>query len=150
MTPESSAAGFDSLSALGIDAITASTTGHANWLEGVLRQLEAIRELPKGWDSHGGDAVRGDIVAAAQTLARSLARYPQVPRPLVCPTSAGGVQFEWEADGAYLEIHFEGPTEAECYFESQSPPTEKEFTFHDGDDLGGLIKYISSVRGSSD
>jgi hypothetical protein len=145
MPPESSAAGFDSLAALGIDAIASSASGHANWLEGVLRQLEAIRKLPNGWDSYGGDAIANDIVTAAEKFAKNLARHPQVPRPIVSPTSAGGVQFEWEANGTYFEVYFEEATEAHCYFESPSPPTEKEFTFRDGDDLHSLVKLMPGV-----
>jgi hypothetical protein len=148
MTPEPSAADIERFAALGMDAVTASATGRANWLEGVLRQLEAIRTLPKGWDSHGGDAVCGDAITAAETLARNLACYPQVPRPIVSPTSAGGVQFEWEADGAYFEVHFDRPAEAQCYFESQSPPAEKEFTYSHGDNLYSLVKLVPGVGGS--
>jgi hypothetical protein len=55
------------------------------------------------------------------------------------------VQFEWEASGSYFEVYFEEPTEAHCYFESPSPPTEKEFTFRDGDDLSRLVKLVPGL-----
>jgi hypothetical protein len=148
MSTESSAAGFDRPPTVEVDAITAGAACRGGWLADVLGQLDAIRKLPGGWDSHGGEPIHGEIVAAAEKLAKCLARFPEVPRPHVRPTAAGGVQLEWDVSGAYLEIHFEEPTEAQCYFESQSPPSEKEFTFHDGDDVSVLAKFAARVSGS--
>jgi hypothetical protein len=129
-------------------ALAASTTGRSDWLAQVLDQLDAIGQLPSGWDSHGGDAIDGQIVAAAVKLVRNLARFPEVPRPHVAPTNAGGIQFEWEANGTYFEIHFEKAVDAYCYLESESPPLEKEFTFRDGDDMSILTECVSRVTGS--
>jgi hypothetical protein len=143
-----STAGFDHPASVKIDAIPASTAGRGTWLTEVLSQLDAIGKLPKGWDSCGGDAIKPELVAAAGALAKSLARFPEVPRPHVSPTSAGGVQLEWEAGGAYFEVHFEEPSEAQCYFESQFPPSEKEFSLHDGDDVSIVANYASRAGGS--
>jgi hypothetical protein len=143
-----STAGFDHPPSVEINAIPPSIGGGGTWLVDVLGRLEAIGKLPKGWDSYGGDAIKPEIVTAAGTLAKSLARFPEVPRPHVSPTSVGGVQLEWEASGAYFEIHFEEPGEAQCYFESEPPPCEKEFIFHDGDDVSVLAQYASRACGS--
>jgi hypothetical protein len=126
--------------------VVLSLRGDCTWLADVLRRLEAIRNLPSGWDSNGGAAIDEDILAAAERLATNLARFSQVPPPVISPTSAGGIQFEWEANGAYFEVHLEESTEAQCYFESQSPTAEKEFTFHDGDDVRILAKYAARVN----
>jgi hypothetical protein len=147
MTPESSTAGFDHASTTDVN-LDFSSAGVCTWLADVLRQLDAIRNLPSGWDSHGGDAIAAEIIAAAERLARNLARFSQVPRPVVSPTSAGGIQFEWDANGAYFEVHLEDSTEAQCYFESQSPTAENEFTFHDGDDVDILARLAARVSGS--
>jgi hypothetical protein len=148
MSTESSNTGFDRPPTVEVDAITAGAAGRGGWLTDVLGQLDAIRKLPGGWDSHGGEPIRGEIVAATEKLAKSLARFPEVPRPHASPTAAGGVQLEWEAGGAYFEIHIEEPTEAQCYFERQSPPSEDEFIFHDGDDVSVLAKFAARVSGS--
>jgi hypothetical protein len=147
MASESSTTGFDHASTTDFEVIT-SSSGVCAWLADVLRQLDAIRNLPSGWDSHSGDAIDADIVAAAEKLATNLARFSQVQRPVVCPTSAGGIQFEWDANGAYFEVHIEDSTEAQCYFENQSPVTEKEFTFHYGDDVSTLARFAARVNGS--
>jgi hypothetical protein len=147
MSAESSASGFDHPPRFEVDVITGSITARSTWLTDILHQLDAIRELPQGWDSHGGDAIDAHIVSAAEKLAKDLARFPEIPRPLVCPTAAGGIQLEWESKDVYFEIHIEEAEEANCYFESQSPRSEKEFVFHDGDDVCILAKYVSQVRG---
>lgn len=129
------------------DAITTPSTTQSVWLAEVLRQLNAIRMLPDGWDSHGGDAIDSQIIAAAEELARSLAQFPSVPRPAVSPSTAGGVQFEWEKEGSYFEIHLEEPTQADCYFESKMDASERQFAFCDGDDVRKLVEYIDRVGG---
>ena len=65
--------------------------------------LASLAHLQDGWDSYGASAIdRRQLAAAARILATLL--QPGTPRASLVPTSRGGVQIEWHAEGIDLEI----------------------------------------------
>ena len=87
------------------------------WLGDAMRQLDAIQNLPDGWDSH--NASRPDSMAVhngAALLASLLEVDKRLPKPRIDPTPSGGVQFCWECGQRYLEIEIVDRDRAQFYF----------------------------------
>jgi hypothetical protein len=121
------------------------TFSRHGWLRAAMRQLDAIEDLPRGWDSHGGEPPDPAIVDAARTLIRSLRTGGDFPKPHINPTPSGGVQFEWENDSAYLEVEVDAEDHAKFFFQDGRRRHEYEGEVFCGgslDEIVGLLKNM--------
>src|SRR5437868_3246794 len=66
------------------------------WLPRVLRQLEAMRQVPENWDGYHAAAPRLEMIDAASRFIQCLVERFPVVKPYVTPTRVGGVLFAWE------------------------------------------------------
>ncbi len=73
------------------------------WFQRAARKVLALMSLEENWDSYGGRAVSLATARHAVQLLECLGDMG-VPAPRVVPTSAGGVQYEWDVDGVELEL----------------------------------------------
>lgn len=88
-----------------------------SWLGEAIRQLDAIENLPDGWDSH--EASRPDsalIRRGAALMASFLEADKRLPKPRIDPTPSGGIQFCWECGQQYLEVEILDRDRAQFYF----------------------------------
>lgn len=67
------------------------------------RALDALLELPNGWDSYGARRVDGERVKATLDLLLELL-CDDTPPPSCVPVSDGSVQLEWHTGGVDLEV----------------------------------------------
>lgn len=73
------------------------------WLYPLLKQLQELLQLGRNWDSYGGCPIEPKAVEVALRIAGDVLSAEASP-PTVVPTSQGGVQLEWHANGIDLEI----------------------------------------------
>lgn len=81
------------------------TAPSPRWFGSVIDRVQHLLSLPSGWDSYGSRP----IAVASAELALDVMSDPLfavLGAPTVVPTSTGGVQAEWYADGRSLEIEF--------------------------------------------
>ena len=99
------------------------------WVPPTLQTLGQLLTLPRDWDSYGGRAVDPACAWAAWQLLLLLMGEDS-PVPSLVPTSRGGVQIEWHAQGIDLEI--EVVTAQQFYVSFEDAQTaeawEKEMT----------------------
>jgi hypothetical protein len=113
-----------------------------DWLPEALRQLDAIEELPDGWDSRGGGRPNPSFVAAARKLLTALLKaMDDVPKPHIHPTPSGGVQFHWESSSLYFEIEVLDADTAQYYFLDRGKPTEAEGQVKLGGPLDEIVQF---------
>jgi len=117
--------------------------GRCGWLAEAARQLQAIANLPPGWDSYGALPPDIDKLKAGWRLLLRLCRVGDLPKPHINPTLAGGVQFEWEKGLRYFEIEVADDV---CYFWSD-PRGEAEGTIADGGPLDAIVDYVRRCVG---
>jgi len=79
-----------------------------SWSTGVLRQLNALVALPRGWDGYRAGPVRFDTANFALQLLES-ACGDETPCPQIIPGSDGDLQIEWHLPGGDVELHVAGP-----------------------------------------
>lgn len=88
--------------------------GHASpsWLVDVLDRLLAFAELQPGWDSYGAPSIATEAIDLATRFLQLLAdALPRLPRPMVVPTTHGGVQLEWNAANRAVGLEFRAGAE---------------------------------------
>lgn len=115
------------------------------WLYIARKQLDAIEDLPRGWDSHGADSPNPAIVEAARTLLRCLRSGGDFPKPHINPTPTGGVQFEWVSDSLYLEVDVDDDVHATFFFQDRNAGIEDEGEiFYEGS-LDEVVGHLNEM-----
>ncbi len=75
------------------------------WIFEVVQEVLSLLWLPKDWYSYGSNKVSFDIAKNVIQFLPSIL-LDQLPKPLVGPTSEGGIQIEWHNNGIDLESEF--------------------------------------------
>ncbi|MBI4603644.1 MAG: hypothetical protein HY721_16955 [Planctomycetes bacterium] len=124
----------------------------ADWLPHTFEQLDRVRNLPPGWDSHGAGPVEPAAVAAAKELLSSLVEELQwtgsnarVAKPSINPTPSGGVQLEWESGSRCLEVEVLRDHGARYFYQDSASRIEAEGELSVGAPLADLIRYLLKV-----
>ncbi len=119
----------------------------AGWLSEVVRQLHAIEQLPNNWDGSGGVSIEPQTVVAARSLIELVvANASKMDKPHISPTPAGGVQFDWDSGGRYLEIEVTDPKSARYFFEDRDGNCEAEGTILLGEPINQFVSYLRRVE----
>lgn len=123
-----------------------TSSRRATWMSAAERQLDAIENLPDGWDSHGGARPNRSIVGSGRSLLRTLAQADtRLSRPHICPTPSGGVQFQWESEPRSFEVELVDPLTANYYFVDRHAREEVDGAFRCGGLVDELIRFIRRV-----
>ena len=97
------------------------------WVGSVFPSIQEFLRLPKGWDTYNGVPLKLDTGMFALQILYDVMN-PRVPVPLVAPTSAGGIQFEWHQDGFELEFCVSAPYDCELSFRDHKTGEEGSFS----------------------
>ncbi|MCR4413234.1 MAG: hypothetical protein NUV77_12520 [Thermoguttaceae bacterium] len=119
--------------------------GVSLWLVDVQRQLDAIKRLPPGWNSHGAPAPNRQVVDSAEQLLKCLCAAGALPRPHVNPTPAGGVQFEWQSASRYFEIEVVAERAAQYLYCDDAAGVEKVGEVFEDEPLEEVLACIRLV-----
>ncbi|HLQ47074.1 MAG TPA: hypothetical protein VK137_20190, partial [Planctomycetaceae bacterium] len=103
------------------------------WQLSCLEQLNAVKTLPRNWDSYGSPPLSDVAYQQACQLIAAVA-VDQLPAPHAGPESGGAVQIDWQLGGRALEVHFlaDGTATAlqvehdEVIAETELPPSALE------------------------
>ena len=116
------------------------------WFDDANHQIEAIKRLPHGWDSHGAQPPNAAVVESGRLLLKQLAmNVPRVRKPSICPTRSGGVQFIWESEGRYFEIEVSDIDKACYFFEDLHASKIQERVVNAGGLLSEMIQILGRV-----
>ena len=105
------------------------------------QELDRLASLPANWDHEGAPRIDPGIIRAARRFAASL---PQdiAPVPAVVPSTAGNLQFEWNAGRRSLELEFESPTTVHYLKWDPTLGVEEEAAF----DIGETTRAVRLIR----
>ena len=95
------------------------------WLPPVIEEFMALLRLPPNWNSYGAQQIDPKTVQFALEILLATMR-PDTPRPILVPTSRGGVQLEWHTRGVDLEVEILEPGRLRVSYEEQRGGTEWE------------------------
>lgn len=59
--------------------------------------IKAFKELKRNWDSYGAEPIGEKAIHEAQLIFNSLSAL-QIPKPVISPTTKGGIRFQWDND----------------------------------------------------
>lgn len=121
------------------------TTHVVSWLQDVLTQLQAIAELPDGWDSYGAPQPDINKLKAARDLLLCLCKDTNLPKPYVNPTPSGGVQLEWEAGERYFELEIVAERAAIYLYCDDDAHVEETGDVFEEESLESVLAYIRKV-----
>ena len=120
--------------------------GHRNvWLPQACDRVRAMEKLRAGWDSHGAEPPNSKVIDAAIALLTKLADAASFAKPHIQPTPVGGIQFEWESAGRYLEVECTPSSEAHCYYQDREAGVEEEQVLPSGGNVDVLLKYLVQI-----
>lgn len=103
--------------------IAIEATGAAPpWLPELENRVNQLLSLTPNWDTYGAQSVRLGHVVAALRLLQALVKSDS-PMPTIVPTSARGVQFEWQAGQTAVEARVDD-VGAFIYVEDDSGESE--------------------------
>jgi len=95
------------------------------WIRNLESKLDTFRTLQSNWDSYGAYPIdEGALENAKQFLNSTL--FASLDKPLIAPTSSGGVHVEWEGNGKALEFEFISLTELNYYYSDSTSERESE------------------------
>jgi len=117
----------------------------SDWLPEVRLQLDAIKRLPHGWDSHDSPPPDTRVIEAGWGLLLCLCEGGELPRPHVNPTPSGGVQFEWEAGDRYFELEVVAERAAEYFYCDRDRGVEKEGVVFESESLEPVVRHIREI-----
>lgn len=66
------------------------------WINDLVSRIDALRALGPNWDSYGASPVNITTIVHAQDIARKLAGFVGVTRPVLSPGPNGEVGFSWD------------------------------------------------------
>lgn len=115
------------------------------WVAHTRAQLEAIRGLEAGWDSHGAPPPERLVVDAAESLLGRLVGRGVTSRPHVNPTPSGGVQFEWESGSRYFEVELTSDRSLSWFYQDEELGLEENGTLELDEHEDCLVEYIRKV-----
>ena len=102
------------------------------------QQLDELALFRPRWDGEDALVIDPAIIAAARSF---LKRLPDdLSEPLVVPSAAGTLQFEYESESRYLEFEFETP--ATIHYLKQSDCLEEEDVFG----IQDINRAVSMIR----
>ena len=114
---------------------------HPPWLYNVARRCEQLVALPPNWDTYGARPIPGATAAESLLLLTRIAS-PHLPAPVVSPTPAGGLNFEWNLLGKTFELEVTAPGHVAALFVDETTGSEWEEP-----DLGSnLTRVIAALR----
>jgi hypothetical protein len=97
------------------------------WAKAVRDRLNHICALPAGWDGYRGRPTRFDVAQFAVQLLRRVCK-PHTPAPDIVPLPSGGLQIEWHAPNATIELTIRAPLQVEAWVaDPQAQDEEIEF-----------------------
>ena len=79
------------------------------WFTDTLASIKTLAKLKPDWDSYGGAPPTEAAIKTTSILAMitALAQILAPHSPAVVPSPDGGMQLEWDVDGAALEIYID-------------------------------------------
>jgi hypothetical protein len=103
-----------------------------------------LLNLPSGWDSYGSRPI---TVASADLALEVLSDplFALLGPPTIVPTSTGGLQAEWYADGRSLEIEFLSDQRLSVLLSDEATGDEEEAELDY--DLSRLRGFARQLRG---
>jgi hypothetical protein len=120
---------------------SAISTPEPAWLNSIERQCWELTNLPANWDTYGAHPVNPITAAAAVEFLRRIVPSSLKAPPTVVPTSAGGLQFEWNVGGHGLEVDFAGPAQVSILYSGQDAEWEKDLAA----DLTPLSEVLARI-----
>jgi hypothetical protein len=116
------------------------------WMRSVFPAVQEFLRLPRGWDSYNGSPLKLDTGMFALQLLYDV-MTPRTPVPLVAPTSAGGIQFEWHQPDFELELCVAAPYDCELSYRDRTTGDEDAFALAtDFSLLTRMMKKLQSVQ----
>ena len=116
-----------------------------DWWEDAVKQLQAIRALPTGWDSYGAPPPDSRILHSAMCLLAALSQVEGLAKPHINPTRNGGAQFEWEAGDRYFELEVLAERAATYLYCDDAAGVEEAGEVFEQESLDVVVAYIQSV-----
>jgi hypothetical protein len=90
-----------------VNAVGQDGTERTRWLASELaRRINEVLRLPPNWDGEGAEPVTDDAVQAAVDVTSRLVDEHSIP-PFVIALVDGGIQLEWHAGPASVEIEID-------------------------------------------
>lgn len=116
---------------------------NVRWFGDALKQLDAIENLPDGWDSHRASRPDSALVRKGAALLVSLSEADKrLSKPRIEPTPSGGVQFCWECGQRYLEIEVLDQDRAQFYYADGDARSEATAEFALATPPASVLGYL--------
>lgn len=83
--------------------VQTTTPGLETWLFEAFRSIQALQEMPEGWDGHHSAQIS---TAAAGRTRQLLSRIRAInlPQPSIFPFAGGGLGVQWQAGNRELQL----------------------------------------------
>jgi hypothetical protein len=122
---------------------TATLAGQpGEWLAIVRRRLQALANLPEGWDGRRAPRVSATSIEIAMQLLGRVMRSG-TPIPDFVPTVRGGLQIEWHVPDVDIEFEIVSPARYVLSVEDRATDTEFDRELHA--DLAPFAKAVERI-----
>jgi hypothetical protein len=119
-----------------------SPSPEVKWQSEIFPAVRRYLELPRGWDSYGGQPLKLETGMFALKILNDIMGV-RTPIPHSVPISTGGIQFEWHENDFDLELTVSGPFDCDLWYHDHR--TNESGSLHLLADLSPLIAQIARL-----
>jgi hypothetical protein len=123
----------------------ASAPAQVRWQAQILPAVCRFLELPDGWDSYGGRALKLETGIFALKILNDIMGV-QTPIPHLIPITTGGIQFEWHENDFDLEVTVSAPYDCELWYQDYRTGASESIAL--SADLSPLTKQMARLTHS--
>lgn len=105
------------------DYVVIRDENYIHWATEIAKNLLALTELKKGWNSYNANRIDFDNINTAYEFLKDLYKPGLLP-PSIIPTHSGSIQLEWHTTDADLEIEIVDNFKFDVFFSSEKNPDD--------------------------
>jgi hypothetical protein len=108
-----------------LSAPSTAVVHNSRWARPTIDRLMVLASLKDNWDQRGSTAPRADVLSFAWNILDRIMPYDGRV-PVIVPLGNGGIQLEWSAPHADLEVEVTRPFQVSAVFYNDENETEVE------------------------
>lgn len=107
-------------------------------------RLEALIQLPIGWDGYNAPPVRLENAYFTMQMLKAICRRDMIV-PQIVPGSSGDLQIEWHTEASTIELHVRAPNRVSAWRQAANASDGEEVEL--SNDFKIVLQWVKEMLG---